>query len=676
MAIVDFLPLQKEKSHHKLQDVRRLMVEEGLDALIVVNGDRHGTSYEPGESDKRIGFLTGFTDSGATTCAITARKAALWVYGLASVKAVQVIDTETWDLVADSVDLTPGIWLLKNCAPGSKVGFDPETTTAEQYLSFLDTSQMNLRMSPTHVNIVDHVWSNRPPPMNNPVFSLPESVTGASTPEKLAILRKHLTNAGFPGGIVVTQLDEVAWLLNLRGTDMVHNSEFYAFMIVGKDSAAVYMDPRKLRRVDPSLLSRCPGMISEVLAPDHLETQDVITRSYEDFLPDARTFASRCSTGDTPFFVDTRISMTLMMNLTIAMGILKEDETSPLSPAVIRQVAFSQISPLQRLKSVKNPVELEGVRSCHLRDCTAAIEFFAWIEQEIEHRFRNGDPSLSELECAEKVEQLRRLQAGYISNSFASISAYARNTSLPTAPSPTRNLSFETSGPYVHVSGAHYPDGTTASNFSRVFFYQHPRHPRAPTQHEKLVYTAVLRSFISLSSLVFPVGTTGYQIDSIARRPLWDLGLESTSLQGHGVGVGTCVVEGPHGIGSSRMFDRVPFKEGNVVTIEPAVYVEGDFGYRLENVTVVSRAKHNQQFTTGEEWKEWLTLKAVDFLPIETDLIDVNAMPPDEKQWLNDYHALVQRTMLEALELYGSKGKAGVATETVRAWLKKKTAPI
>ncbi|KAJ3339388.1 Xaa-Pro aminopeptidase 1 [Gonapodya sp. JEL0774] len=685
-----FLPLHTHTSAPQLAALRHTLRLWGLDALVVEYSDAHGTSFEPPAAHKRPGFLTGYTQFGGT-CAVTDTKAALWAGGLGGVMASHIVDTSLWDLPSTSGD-SPAAWLARHVKRGGKVGFDPVVTTVG-FIMGLESHLPNLSFLPTPTNPIDPLRPAHPAQSPPPLFSLSPSLTGLSLPAALSLTRRAIRDAGC-SAMVVARMDEVAWLTGWRGGGGEYGGGVAGYVVVGVELEAgdddeaqgtgqtvppttVFIDDAHFR---PATDTHTPLVPLHTASTSPLSPPSVLAslaplgvhlRPYEDVFRGVAEAAAVCAQRGQKVLMDPR---TVVEVAVAAAGGWKARGDKTVTQLVMDGPILHRASPIEYLKSSPPAVQLSHFRTCHLRDCTAAVELFTWMAREVERRPATGEKELSELECVEKVEELRRLQAGYLRPSFGTISAFAGNTSMPTTPTPDRNLPFAVSGPYVHVSGGHYVDGTT--NFTRVYFYRHPHRPRAPTPRERQVYTALLRCFIAGSSLEFPSGTTGYQIDSLIRRPLWDLRLDSSALQGHGIGFGTTVLEGPHGIGSEKVHDRVALREGNVVTIEPAVYVVGEVGYRLENTTVVVRAEGKGAYEGIGGERSWLRFDPVDFLPFERDLIDVEDLTRKETKWLDEYHVRVRETMLPCLDAYGSKGRGGVSVEEAKEWLIRHTRPL
>lgn len=297
------------------------------------------------------------------------------------------------------------------------------------------------------------------------------------------------------------------------------------------------------------------------------------------------------------------------------------------------------------LKAIKNKRELEGMRSCHIRDGAALVQFFAWLEQQL----LTGAP-INEVQAADYLEALRASQQDYVGLSFPTISSSGPNGAvIHYEPERDNCRVIDPNQIYLCDSGAQYKDGTT--DVTRTY------HFGQPTAFEKTSFTAVLQGHIALDTAIFPTNTTGYLLDAFARMPLWKLGLDYRHGTGHGVGSFLNVHEGPHGIGMRTAFD-VSLEPGMTVTNEPGYYEDGQFGIRIENVLLVRKAAHIDA--------DYLEFEHVTMVPIGLNLIDQDMLSPAEKKWINDYHA----------ECFERLSPLLASDPVATAWLKKETRPL
>jgi len=495
-------------------------------------------------------------------------------------------------------------WTVEQAENGKTVGVDPTTITAPEGRKLADKIKKKGGKSLVAIaeNLVDQVWgTDKPARPNEPVRVLGQEYAGKSFQGKIEDLRKELEKKK-AAGFVVSMLDEIAWLFNLRGNDIPYNPVFFSYAIVTPTAATLYIDDRKLAEN----------------AKAHLEGVDV--RPYDSIFSDissmvtngSRPAAAINGSTDAPVKQKYLISTKASWALSRALG---GDEN-------VDEVR----SPVGDAKAVKNNTEMEGMRQCHVRDGAALTEFFAWLENELIVK----GTKLDEVEAADKLEHIRSKHDKYVGLSFDTISSTGPNAAvIHYKPEPGNCSTVDPKQIYLCDSGAQFLDGTTDTTRTLHF--------GEPTDMERQAYTLVLKGNISLELAVFPKGTSGFALDTLARQYLWQNGLEYRHGTGHGVGSYLNVHEGPIGIGTRIQYSEVPLAVGNVISNEPGYYEDGKFGIRIENVIMVKPVKTKHNF--GD--KPYFGFEHVTMVPMCRKLIDLSMLTDIERRWLNDYHAEV-----------------------------------
>ncbi|KAI9324572.1 peptidase M24, structural domain-containing protein [Obelidium mucronatum] len=592
------------------------MKQRSIDAYIVPSEDAHQSEYIAA-CDGRRAFISGFNGS-AGLAVVTLKEAALWTDGRYFLQASKQLDTN-WILQKSGLAGVPSKeeWLNKVLAPNSKVGIDPKLVTlpaARTLAESLKPASHSL-VSVTE-NLVDLVWgSDRPGFPMNPVKPLDIKFSGKSAEAKLKDVRLAIENKG-TWGFVVTGLDEIAWLFNLRGNDIVCNPVFFAYALVTLDSAILYIHESKLTKEAAAALA----------------ASSVEIRAYEQIFADLGAFGK--SYTEKKLWADPRCSLALQD----ALG----------GPALIVEAT----SPVTKFKSIKNATEIQGFRDSHVRDGASLCQYFAWLENEL---LVKKNTSISEVDGADKLEWFRSQRENFVGLSFDTISSTGANGSIiHYKPEHGTCKTITADEMYLCDSGAQYLDGTTDCTRTHHF--------GTPTAFEKEAYTRVLKGHIQIDLAVFPVGVTGYVIDVLARTALWRAGLDFRHGTGHGVGHYLNVHEGPHGIGMRIAYNDVPLEKGMTVTNEPGYYEDGKFGIRIENVMVVKEAATPYDFGG----KGSLGFEHVTVVPISTKLVDVDLLLPEEREWLNKYHE----------EVYAKVSPLLKEDELALKWLEKETRAI
>jgi len=584
----------------RLAHLRALMKKHAVDVYIVPSEDSHQSEYIA-PCDARRAFICGFSGS-AGTAVITQDKAALATDGRYFNQASKQLDAN-WQLLKQGLEDVPTWqeWTTEQAEGGKTVGVDPTVITAIEARKLSETLKKKANASLVGVkeNLVDHIWTERPARPTEKVIVLSEKYAGKSFKDKLAELRKEIGKKK-AAGMVVSMLDEIAWLFNLRGNDIPYNPVFFSYAAVTPKTATLYVDSTK--------------MSSEAL--DYLGDA-VAIKPYDALFSDLNAISENAvaevqENGETEIKVKPKkLLLSNKSSWALSLGLGGEEKVE------------ESRSPISDAKAIKNETELEGMRQCHIRDGAALIEYFAWLEDSLVNR----QAQIDEVQGAEKLEQIRSKGEHFVGLSFDTISSTGPNAAvIHYKPEPGNCSVIDPKAVYLCDSGAQYFDGTTDTTRTLHF--------GTPTQMEIKSYTLVLKGVIALDRAVFPKGTTGFAIDAFARQHLWREGLDYRHGTGHGVGSFLNVHEGPIGIGTRSAYSEVSLSIGNVISDEPGYYEDGNFGIRIENMIMAQEAKTNHKF--GD--KPWIGFEHVTMVPMCRKLIDPLLLDPEERDWLNNYH--------------------------------------
>jgi Xaa-Pro aminopeptidase len=572
----------------RLKNLRTELKNRNINAIVIPGNDPHFSEYTA-KCWKYRKWISGFTGS-AGVLTVTMDDAALWVdsrYFIQAAKQLEATGIEMQKTVGDK--LFDETWLKTRLDGGDKVGVDAKLFSVNRFAT-LEQSLSPLILADVG-DVFDVVYPDRPALPESEVFLLPDSVTGKSRKEKLS----EFVRTTVPNGeiYIVAALDEIAWLLNMRGSDVAYNPVAISWLIVDRHSAHLFINVRQMSEND-----------RRQLADD-----GVIIHPYSDF----DSFVATIAGSKTVKLNFNKINYHTFKLLKDRVTIVEEND-------VAETVAFK--------KAIKNEVELAGFRRCMIIDGIAMFRFLKWLNDNV------GKIRITETVAARKLEELRMAGNDYRGLSFATISAYGANGALPHyLPSPESDAEIGTDAFYLVDSGAQYRTGTT--DITRTLHFGNP------ADDEKENYTLTLKGMINLSMAVFPAGTRGAQIDVLARKFLWEKGKNFLHGTGHGVGHYLNVHEGPQSIRSEE--NPVTLHPGMVTSNEPAIYIEGKYGIRIENLIACKL-----HLTT--EFGDFYSFETLTVCPIETKSIDISMMNSDEIKWLNDYHRRVYDTLAPYLE--------------------------
>ena len=564
----------------RVQRLRSLMAEKGIDAYVVPTADFHQSEYV-GEHFKARKFITGFSGSYGTAV-ITKDDGGLWTDGRYFFQAENQLSGSGIRLMKMFVGDTPSIteYLQANIPEGGAVGFDGRVLSmgeGQEYEEALSAKNIRIHYSD---DLIDAIWEDRPSLSKKPAFFLEEKYSGESSASKLARVRKAMAEKGADSHIIAS-LDDVCWLLNIRGDYVDFFPLLLSYAVVTMDKAELYVDGSKL----------------DDRIREELSKNNVSIHPYNDIYEDIKSLSPDSTTMIDP----------MKMNYALYKNI----------PCKIVEAA----NPTILMKAMKNDVELENVKEAHIKDGIAITKFMYWIKN------RYDKEPITELSSAAKLTELRSAQEGYISDSFEPLCAFADHAAMMHySPSEETDVQLKSGAFFLNDTGGGYYEGST--DITRTFVLG------SVDQQMKKYFTAVVRAMMRLSRARFLYGCYGYNLDVLARGPIWDLDLDYQCGTGHGVGYLGNIHEAPTGF---RWYvvpsknEHHQLEEGMVITDEPGIYEDGQFGIRIENEFIVRKGTKNK-------YGQFMYFETVTFAPIDLDGIDPEEMSRDEREWLNNYH--------------------------------------
>ncbi|WP_286752257.1 MULTISPECIES: aminopeptidase P family protein [Sphingobacterium] len=567
------------KHIEKLAAIREAMKVQGIDGYIIPSSDPHISEYLP-ERYKCIAWASGFTGS-AGTLAITQDFAGLWTDSRYFVQASEQLAGTGFELVKLKVQGAAEYadWLGEQLGAGAKVAFDGNLASLLVAQSVQHTLEPLEIKVDGHVDLLSSLWEGRPALPKAQAYLLDENITGQSTVSKIeavrAEMKKNRTEAH-----LISSLDDLAWLLNIRGQDVPCNPVVLGFVLITPENATLYIEPSKLT----------------TQATEELKGYGVGVSAYEDI------FKAIPSLDVASILIDPKRTCFAVYD-----SIPKEVKI------------VEKINPSTSLKAIKNKVEVENNRHTFVKDGIALTRFFKWLEENV------SSGELSELSIAEKLRGFRESQEGFVDVSFTTIAGYLDHGALPHySANEKSNYILQPKGLLLVDSGGQYTTGTT--DITRVVTLG------GLTQEEKEDYTLVLKGTIEGSQAIFPTGTRGYQIDAITRRPLWETLRNYGHGTGHGVGFFLNVHEGPQVFNAAAI--DVAVEPGMITSIEPGLYRVGKHGIRIENLVLTRKAG-------SSEFGDFLDFETLTICYIATDLIEKSLLDKKHIAWLNNYNQWV-----------------------------------
>ncbi len=562
----------------KLAALRKLMSAHKIDAWIVPSDDPHQSEYVADRWKARA-WLSGFTGS-AGTVVVTADKAGLWTDSRYFLQAEMELKDSGITLFKEDI---PGVpyykdWFREVLKENAVVGFDGKVMSVSQ-VKDLESKLAAKKISfAYHVDLIDNLWQDRPSIPGNPAFILEEKYAGESRTSKInhirAEMKKHKADY-----LILSALDDIAWTLNIRGSDVEYNPVTYCYAVIAQTESRLFITEKKLNK-----------NVNRELTDDRIIIDD-----YDKF------FDFLTSLPESTVLLDPdKTSQKIMDSISLSCVVLE-------TPSI----------PFD-LKACKNETELKGIRNAHIRDGVALVKWLYWLNNHI------GKEEHTEISIADKLKEFRSKGEFFQGLSFDTIAGYKGNGAIVHySAKPETAAKIYPEGILLIDSGGQYLDGTT--DITRTITLG------KPTEEEKTCFTLVLKGHINLGKLVFPKGYNGSQIDVVARAAMWEFYMNYGHGTGHGVGHFLNVHEGPQRI---RPENNVPLKPGMLTSNEPGLYIKGKFGIRIENLIVTTVKKEN-------EFGTFFGFETVSFCPICLDLVNVNMLTGDEKKWLNDYHKAV-----------------------------------
>ena len=604
--------------NQRLEDLREVMRREHLAACIFPSTDPHQGEYIPDHWKGRE-FISGFNGS-AGTAVVTLTSAALWTDSRYFLAAEEQLKGTEFQLMKLKIEDTPTIpeWIGRECGAGAEVGIDGWCSSANAVKELIaDLRKQGGITLRTNLDPLTQIWRDRPPIPENPVEIYPLEYAGEAAHDKIARIREALRKQ-HADGMLMSALDDIAWTLNLRGTDVHCNPVFVSYLLISSKTVTLYINKVKLS--------------SEVLA--YLKAEGVGVDAYENV-----------KKGLKDYFEYNILLDPDEVNYTLYEVVRKKE--SPKTEIVEEE------SPVKRMKTVKNEKEIAGFRSAMLKDGIALVKVLKWLQEQLASlspllQEGLGEVTLTEIGVDQKLTSLRAEQPLYRDISFDTIAGYGEHAAIVHyEATPETDIPLQPKGMLLLDSGAQYLDGTT--DVTRTIAL-------GPlTDEEKKIYTLVLKGHIQIELCKFPSGSSGTQIDILARKDMWREGLNYLHGTGHGVGTYLNVHEGPH---QFRMeWKPAPLVAGMTITDEPGIYLAGRCGARIENTLLIVPY-------CGTEFGRFLQFEPLTLCPIDKAPIIVEMLLPEEIAWLNDYHQLVLDRLSPHLD----------ADE--KAWLQKACAPL
>ncbi|MFQ5207080.1 peptidase M24 [Clostridioides difficile] len=569
----------------RLSGLRKFMEEKNIDAYMIPSSDNHQSEYV-GDYFKSREFISGFNGSAGTVI-VTKDEAGLWTDGRYFIQAESQLEGSTIKLFKMGQEGCPTTeeYLYKNIPEGGTLGFDGRVISAREGATLAEKlSKKGIKIEYQY-DLIDSIWPDRPALSDSKAFLLDVKYCGESFSSKLARLREKMSEKG-TSTHVITTLDDIAWLFNIRGGDVKYNPVVLSYAVITLKEVYLFVDESKLNE--------------EIL--NELAKENVQIKPYNDVYE----FVKNIDKTEKVLLDGTKLSYTIYNNI----------------PCEVEKV--DEFNPVMFFKAQKNEVELENIRNSHVKDGVAFTKFMYWLKKNV------GKMEITEISATQKLEDLRREQEGFFEPSFNTIAAYKEHAAMMHySATPESNYKLEAEGLFLVDSGGQYYDGTTDITRTTVL---------GPISDElKLHFTSVARGMINLSKAKFLHGCRGYNLDILSRSCMWNMGIDYQCGTGHGIGFVLNVHEAPNGFRwrvVPERFDSAVLEEGMVTTNEPGIYIEGSHGIRTENEIVVRKAEKNF-------YGQFMEFEVVTLAPIDLDGIVPELMNKDEKDYLNWYHKLV-----------------------------------
>ena len=564
---------------NNLEQLREVMKGENIDYYIIPSSDAHQSEYVA-EYFKGREFISGFTGS-AGTLLVGRKEAYLWTDGRYFIQADKELNGSGISLMKIRTPGYPTIeeWIRSNIKANETLGFDGKVFSVKEYEGYLNIAKeigFNINMGN---DLLDNIWTDRPELPQDKIFIHDEKYAGKSSSEKLKEVRRNMESK--KGDFyILSSLDDIAWLCNIRGNDIKFNPVALAYVVVGKDYAKLYINNNKL----------------DDITKNKLYNEGFIIKEYDEIEEDVKLL------NGAVIFDEVRLNAKIFTALNDKVKLIRETNITT------------------NLKAIKNEVEIANWEISQVRDGVAMVKFIKWLKENI------GIEKITEISASNKLRDFRAEGENYKGDSFGTIAGYKEHAAMMHyLATEASDYELKPEGMFLLDSGAQYLDGTT--DITRTFIL-------GPiTEEEKRDYTLVLQGHIALSTARFLRGSTGLNLDVLARKPLWDYGIDYKCGTGHGLGFFLNVHEGPQAI--RPMGNSTELEPGMVVTNEPGVYKEGRYGIRTENTIIVEKD------LVSEEFGEFYKFRTISYCPIDLEGVNVEMLSLQEKTWLNDYHKMV-----------------------------------
>ena len=567
----------------RLSALRKCMQEKHIDIYIVPTADFHQSEYV-GEHFKARAYITGFTGS-AGTAVITLHDAKLWTDGRYFLQAAKQLEGTGVTLMKMFEPGVPTVeeYLEAELKSGQTLSFDGRVVSVGEGDEYASIAKKNGAKVDYQEDLIDAIWTDRPPLSEEPVWFLEEKYSGESTESKLSRIRREIADAGCDTHIVST-LDDICWTLNIRGNDIDFFPLVLSYAIIRKDSLELYIDERKL--------------------DDKLKTifkkEGVNLHPYNAIYEDVKKLPKNA----TVLIDKTKLNYAIFNNIPNSVPIVNKR-----NPEIL-------------MKALKNPVEVENIKKAEIKDSIAHVRFMKWLKENL------GKIKITEMSASEKLDEFRAEMGNFIRDSFEPISSYGPHSAIVHySSSPETDVELKEGSLYLSDTGAGFYEGST--DITRTYALG-----EVPKKM-KDDFTIVAISNLQLASAKFLQGSSGLTLDILARKPFWDRGLNYNHGTGHGVGYLLNIHEGPAGFRYKfRAGETEEIQEGMVITDEPGLYIEGSHGIRLENELLTRKGVQN-------EYGQFLYFETITLIPFDLDAISLDMLNEENRKLLNDYHKRV-----------------------------------
>ena len=562
-----------------LEKLRNIMKDENINYYIIPSSDFHQSEYVA-DYFKGREFISGFTGS-AGILLVGLDDAFLWTDGRYFIQAEKELEGSGISLMKQRTPGYPSLeeWIQENIKENECLAFDGEVFSVNQYKTYLKIAKENKFNIKIDKDLLNSIWDFRPELPKDKIFLHNEKYCGKSANEKLKEVRDYMKSKKVDN-FILSSLDDIAWLCNIRGRDIKFNPVALSYMIIKMDEAIIYIDSDKL---DIEIIKK-------------LNSEGIVIREYFSIFDDSKNINGTLLIDENK--LNAKVYKALSQNIKI----------------------INEINITTNLKAIKNSTEIANWEVSQVRDGVAMVRFIKWLRENV------GKEKISEISASEKLTSIRACGENYVGDSFNTIAGYKEHAAMMHySANKESDYELKAEGMFLVDSGAQYFDGTT--DITRTFILGDI------SSEEKRDYTLVLKGHIALATAKFLKGTTGVNLDVLARRPLWNYGIDYKCGTGHGVGFFLNVHEGPQGIRPEG--NSVVLEPGMILTNEPGVYKKDKYGIRTENTLIVEKD------FISEEFGEFYKFRTISYCPIDIRGIDVNLLDNEERKWINDYHKLV-----------------------------------